>query len=304
MPYNILALIIIFLALAAIVLIIARKFPQIAHLEVEELPEEKTAEKKKKILEERFARNLSKIWKKIVDALGPIEKIWKSLQKKFREAVIETIIRVTEERRARARKKETLTTEKIAEKSDRVDALLAEAENFFEEARYADAEHKFLDAVKIDQRNPQAYRGLGKVYMKNGSYKEAEEVFKFLLKLTSGDDTVYVKLGKNASMAGNMLKAKEYYKKALTMNMQVALRHFEFAEILEALGELKPAYRAYLKAVKLEGDNPRYLDGLLNISIKLGDKAGAEAVYEKLRIVNPENKKLPELRQRIDSMPI
>ncbi|MEK7532689.1 MAG: tetratricopeptide repeat protein, partial [Patescibacteria group bacterium] len=150
-----------------------------------------------------------------------------------------------------------------------------------------------------DNRHAGAYRGLGKVYMKNGQHEQADETFLFLLKLTPHDDTVYVKLGQNAYQAGDRPKAIDYYERGVAANPNVPLRHFELAELYREDGQAEKAMKEYKKAVELEENNPRYLDGLLNSVIELGKVKEAKELLRVLKEANPENQKLEEFEERI-----
>ena len=64
--------------------IIFKKFPQLAHLDVNNLPAEKEARRKKQIMSQRIdeqSKTLQKAWLK---KLEPFRKLWKIFQLKFR----------------------------------------------------------------------------------------------------------------------------------------------------------------------------------------------------------------------------
>lgn len=82
--YNVIFLVIILLCFAGVIFIVSRKFPQLTNLDVENLPEELEAKKKKELLSKRLAekaRRMRVIWSK---RLWPLVKIWGVLQLKFR----------------------------------------------------------------------------------------------------------------------------------------------------------------------------------------------------------------------------
>ena len=59
----------------------------------------------------------------------------------------------------------------------------------------------------------------------------------------------------------------------------------------------------FQKAVDCEPSNPRFLDLLLKISILLKNKDLAWRAYNGLKEADPENKKLPELKEEITTLP-
>ena len=74
--YSITFLIIILLCFAGVIFLVSRKFPQVANLDVNNLPEELESRKKKELLSKRLeerARKMSEIWKQ---RLWPLVKIW------------------------------------------------------------------------------------------------------------------------------------------------------------------------------------------------------------------------------------
>jgi hypothetical protein len=53
------------------------------------------------------------------------------------------------------------------------------------------------------------------------------------------------------------------------------------------------------KALKIEPNNPRYLDTMFRISIIIKDKVLAFEAYDRLSKVNPENQKLAEFKAQL-----
>ena len=71
-------------------------------------------------------------------------------------------------------------------------------------------------------------------------------------------------------------------------------------DLLVKIGQPEAAREAALGAIELEPQNPKYLDLLAEVAILCRDKALAERAYNDLRLVNPENNKLADLRERIN----
>ena len=68
------------------------------------------------------------------------------------------------------------------------------------------------------------------------------------------------------------------------------------------MGELETACENLREALDLEPNNPRYLDLILDLSIMKKDKEEASRYFEKLAAVNPENQKLADWKEKIDSL--
>ncbi|MEA3398159.1 MAG: hypothetical protein U9R06_00245, partial [Patescibacteria group bacterium] len=78
--------------------------------------------------------------------------------------------------------------------------------------------------------------------------------------------------------------------------------YFEMSLVCRAMDNLQGSLVNISQALKLEPNNPRYLDAKLEISIMNKDKISALDAYEKLAEVNPENQKLKELKGQVDEL--
>ena len=108
------------------------------------------------------------------------------------------------------------------------------------------------------------------------------------------------KLAEIAESQGDLEEAIEYYQQAVVINDSLSPRFVHLAELLLRVGQPLVAREAIEAAVELEPQNPKYLDLLTETAILCQDKTLALKVYSTLCLVNPENKKLPDLKQRID----
>ena len=72
--------------------------------------------------------------------------------------------------------------------------------------------------------------------------------------------------------------------------------------IFDELGDKASAGQQFKAALELEPKNPKYLDLLIESGIKIGDKELAKEALRNLRDVNPENKKIKEFKNRIETM--
>ncbi|MBI3626728.1 tetratricopeptide repeat protein, partial [Candidatus Uhrbacteria bacterium] len=77
---------------------------------------------------------------------------------------------------------------------------------------------------------------------------------------------------------------------------------YDLGRIYARLNKPAAALKSFAKAVKIEPNNPKYLDQLLEMSIITRDKETAEDVLGRLEAVNPGNQKLTEFRQRIEEL--
>ncbi|MDD5341470.1 MAG: tetratricopeptide repeat protein [Patescibacteria group bacterium] len=262
--YNIIPLIIILLSLAVILFIIAKKLPLLAAFDVNSIPEEKEAETKQKIMEERLIRKAKHIYSKI----HPIFKtIGNFLARKIDD--FKNKMAALEERNRKKAKKEVLVTKKEFEGLEKnLDEVIAEAEKLAKEENYDLAEKKYIEAIGLDPKNISAYRGLGNIYLDQKHYEEAKQTFEHVLKLNEQDALAYASLG----------------------------------EIAEASGNHEEAQAKLIKALASAPNNPKYLDLLLTSSILAKDKETASRTLATLKEVNPENQKILEFEKELNNL--
>lgn len=298
--FNILPLIIILILLSIVIFIVVRKFPQLAHLDVDNLVEEKEARKKNEMIEKRVeeqGRKLIVVWKK---RLAPLRKMWGQLQLRFRIyfGKIERLWHHEEIVKIKAQVKEMSADEK----EQKIKQIIQEAETNLQSGNLDKAEELFISAIKINVKSVPAYRGLGDTYFAKKSFDEARQTFKFILQLNKEDDAAMVKMAEIAEILGNFEEAIQYYEGAMIKNDSLAPRFYHLAELLLKVKQPETAKEAVIQAVELEPKNPKYLDLLLEIAIICGDKPLAQEGLNELRLVNPENQKMDEFRMRISQI--
>lgn len=276
--------------------IIIRKFPQLSLLDVEHVPDEWQAQKKKELIAARVAEESRKKMDEMSAKLTPVRRLWARLQLQFRIYfgriqrlwLQEKVKDVTGNRVLRGQEREA-----------RLNELLQEAYEHVRTEKYDLAEGLFIAAIKMSPNAPEAYRGLGETYLAKGAHAEARETYRFLLKILPEDDTIMVKLGDIAEQQGDIDEAIGYYEQAVVANDAHSARFYHLAELLVRVKQPQVAKEALLPAIELEPRNPKYLDLLAEIAILCGDKPLAERALKELRIANPENQKLETLRVRI-----
>ncbi len=284
-------------SLIVVVVVIIRKFPQAALLDVNHLPEEWQAQRKKEILARRMAEEGKEQLEKLSRRLSPLKRLWAKTQFFFR-VYVGRVNRMWAEERSRELGDGPVALRAL-ERKRKVAELVKEAYEHMRVEKYDLAEGLFIAAIKIDPRNVEAYRGLGETYVAKQSFAEARETFRFLLKLTPDDDAVMVRLATIAEEQGELDEAIGYYQQALVVNDTQAARFFHLAELLLRVKQPIVAKEALLSAVELEARNPKYLDLLTEAAILCKDKELSERALKELRLVNPDNQKLDVFKSRI-----
>ncbi len=274
---------VIIVCAAGIVAVAARKFPQLTLIDAEALPAEREAAKKKAIIRERVSRRTSELGRRIAAALT---RRFERFQNSFREAYRKALALERQFRQERR-----LDPEQAKAKAA---ALLAEADAMAKGPEPGAAEKKYIEVIALDEKNPDAYRGLARLYGALRRHSQAKETFEFLIKMTKKARGCR---HDSKGMASRGCDAPG------PVHTEVAGLESELGQAALTLGDVPAARAAFERAVALEPANPRRLDLLLDACILEGDKARARAVFEQFKAANPENAKLASLDERIAAMP-
>lgn len=80
--------------------------------------------------------------------------------------------------------------------ANKVIDLLEQASNLFGSGQYPEAEKTYIEIIKLDPRNFRAYKGLGKIYVRQNNTPDAVASFEQALKLSPGDEEAVEELKK------------------------------------------------------------------------------------------------------------
>lgn len=172
--YNIIPLILILISLTVIIIIIVKKFPALANLDVNNMPKEKEAKFKEQIISGRLKRNIimqaSKSARFIKPALEAIGNFFKWSYNQLHEL------------------KESYKSEekKLLSKSEiktRVEELFGEFDQLVKEEKNDEAEKKLIEIINLDNKSVKAFRALGELYRERKDYIEAKQTFEHVLRL-------------------------------------------------------------------------------------------------------------------------
>jgi len=174
--------------------------------------------------------------------------------------------------------------------------LLQEANTLVGQKKFKEAEEKYIDALSLDNRCFEAYTGLAELYVENKDFTHAKEIYEYLLKIHTpagattrkGDD--------------NTREERKDFAQSTTLNSQVAGYQADLGEVYLAMDYHQKALDCFKEAIKLEPNNPRHLDLVIETTIVLKDKKLAEKYYTKLKGVNPENEKLKDFKEKISKL--
>lgn len=273
---------IITVCLIGILWVVLKKFSAVAAIDVSTIPEEKESEMKNKILADRLNRKANQQFNMVVGILKPI---WRIFQRNFR-AIYQSAVDL--ERKYRRKYRPLLSSEDLAES---IDELLQKSRDFIENQNYASAEKQYIEIISLDSQNYEAYKGLADLYMIKKEYTKAQELLSYLIKLNHLQQK---KLEQGQGV--------EYVEALRIMQKDLAEVYIDSGTVFQALGNNESAYDEFEKAYEMQPNNPRYLDLLLETAIELGKKTKAVEIFNNLKKVNPDNKKLDSFGERIKEM--
>ena len=260
------AWILVAISLIVIGFIVVKKFPVLANIDIGLIEAERQADLKRKILSDKFKRNLVKNFKAIVKILGPIGHGLSSVFKSLYNTLVNLKENYTEEKE--------VVAQDLAKK---IEVLFAEAQDLIHKEDLNKAEAKYIEIIGLDPKNYKAFELLGENYADLEDYEEAEQTFEHTIKL------------------------KEQLQKSGVeiFDLDLAKTWFSLAEVHQKLNDLNTASDKLKKALELEPSNPRYLDKMVEVCIMMKDVEQAKAYCQRLEEANSGNKKLKEFKDKI-----
>ncbi len=283
------------LSMIGISIIIGRKFPTLARLNVQS-PASSLDERKKSLIERRLKRKVSTAWSTVGQLTGPVgqrvQRAWEQTHQKL----------VDLEHEYKIRSLPVFLNRRQRHKIDQeISELLTQARALVDDGETAAAEEKCLQAIRLEPRSVPAFELVGQIYLQTKEYGHAKEVYQYLLKLTGDSDAIYEHLGEADLAEGHLDVAAQEFQQAIELNRSVATYHLELAQVYRAMGDGMKAFASAQEASRLEPNSPKVLDELIESSMMAGKKEFALDALNKLTAVNPENGKIAAWRDQIDS---
>ncbi len=288
MFFIILVWIILILSLFFLLFLLIKKVPELKILDFSNIPKEKQDNTKLKILESKFLRQteeaqikLGKFWlplrKAFTNYLNKLQEKSKSIEKKYKKDIVISEI-----------------------KNKSINDLFVEAEDFMEKKEYSLAEKSLIEVISRDKKNFKAYEVLADIYILSRNYQQAEEIIKYLIKFKT------LEFKKSKGIVGSKKIKDEQIEAEImeTINIDVGLsRHYDdLGDVYEKSNKDEKALDCYLRANALEPNNPKFLDKVIELAIKVKDVGLAKKTFRRLKSINPENAKLDDFKEVLDKM--
>ncbi|MFH0840456.1 MAG: tetratricopeptide repeat protein [bacterium] len=255
----------IIISLIVVVIIVFRKFSILARIDVDNIESEKQRLVKKKIINDKFKRNLNKFGQRSLKIIKPIVR----LIGKIFVGIYNKLIAV---------KDNYSQTNVRSDKPDNqaMSKLFAEARDFANKEDLMAAENKYIEIIGLDSSSVQAFQELGEIYLAKENYEDAEQTFQHVVKLRTSN---------TESKSSDLAKV-----------------YFYLSLVYRGMSENNKAKDNLIKALEIEPGNPRYLDKMIDLNIIIKNKDDAWQAFQKLQSTNPDNNKLEDFKQRISEL--
>ncbi len=278
----------------AILFLIYKHWNEIRLIDPDSIKEEKEKQKRDELVKERFKRIQS-------GKVEPLKILYRRFIFSLKTAFHRSYLNLLNLNRFYEQAKHPFA--KVAPSQDeRIKLLLDEARSLARDLKWADAEKRYLEILLMDNRNSEAYKGIGLIYLKQKMMPQAKETFEYLLKVKQVDDVVYASLADIANFDKDKRLEEAYRIKAVQIRPRLANRHAELAKFYIDMGAYKEAWPSIKRATDLDPKSIKYQELALECLIELGEAIDAKKKYDKLRLVLDDQPKLAKYKQRIEDL--
>jgi tetratricopeptide (TPR) repeat protein len=133
----------------------------------------------------------------------------------------------------------------------------------------------YLNASKIDSKNPATYVNIGNIYAMMGDSKLAIDNYSKALVLDTTDGVAYYNRANEKMLTGDFIGAVEDYQNSLLIDSTNISTLFLLAEAKIKINDLAGALNTYSAIIKLDSSSAKayYLRGVSEINLKMNDEA-------------------------------
>ncbi len=261
----------VLVCLVIIGLIIIKKFPALAILDVENIPGKKKAKFKEEIIKKRLERDLAK-WGIV------FVNVWNFFNKNISGVLHNSLEKLKTIKDVYRRSKKL----SLSQRREKIRELFKIAQDSLKKDDLEQAENSLIEIIGLDQKKIQAFLDLANVYSKGKKWPEARQTLGYALKLVRSHARDKFFMGE--------ISLPEIY--------------FSLSWVCDNLGDKVAALDNIREALESEANNPRYLDYAIELAIKAADKDFALLMLERLKEANPENAKLVNWEEEINAIKV
>lgn len=275
-------IIIIFVSLGIVVKVIVNKLPGLSSVDVEQIFSVKNTQTKKNIAARKLERKMD-------ESLGGLGSICK-----WCGNFCKSKLKICYNRLCKLDKEYSKINQKNQSNHDADGQVFDRIKSAIHQNKYHEAEEELLGILEFDQSNAQAYELLGEMYFQQKDYKHSREIYRHLIKLDKEKHKHY-----QSPVQKNVKRAEKDYLRSLNVSRNIVGHYVNLALIAKATENWQEATQVIGEAVKIEPNNPKYLDLLVEVSIINENKNLAQKALDRLRKINPTNKKLKFFQRQI-----
>lgn len=284
-----------FIAITVLIVTVLRHWKEIRLLDPSSIKEEQERQKRDDLITRRFHRVTN-------EGLAPIKAAGAKGVQAAKNVYRITLRKLQAMQGFYEKAKTPFATLTPSANKERVKGLIDEARSLARDQKWAEAERRYIEALSLDSRQWDAYKGLAVLYLKQRLYSQARETFEFLAKSKKADDVCFAGLADIAEIEGNMLLAEEMRRKAVEIRPRLANRQAELAEQYIKMGDASKAWPYAKRAVELDEKSSKYLEISLEVAILLRNRDEARRRYDKLRVLSDDRSKLQSFKERLDDL--
>ena len=274
--------------------IVLRHWAEVRLLDPDSIKEEKEKKRRVEMVQQRFNRLQA-------NKVAPVKYLYNRFVLRSKTFFHQGYIRLIKINRFYEQAKKPFA-QVAPTMQERIKVLLDEARSLARDLKWSDAEKRYLEVLQMDNRNADAYKGIGLVYLRQKFLPQAKETFEYLVKVKKADDIVYAALADIAQLDGDKDVEESMRIKAIEARPRLANRYAELAKFYIDAEDFAKAWPAAKRATDLDPKSGKYQELALECLIFMGDWIEAKRRYDKLRLVSDDKPRLQKLRERIDAM--
>ena len=166
--------------------------------------------------------------------------------------------------------------------------LLEEGQQLLNRGELDESEKKFLETIKAEPNNAEAYHFLGMIYLRQKMYKGAIAALDKATKLDPLNDTAFNNLGLAYFNTDEYEEAIKNLEKSINLNDKIAHRYLNLALAYQKTKNFDKAAIALENSIKIHA-NTENLTMLAKNYLEMKDKKLALSTVERLLEVDPNN---------------
>ncbi len=318
MSYTIIPEIIVFAAIAVVIILVLRRLPQTRKIPDQDpkkdLPDQPRQARRDivfKLKSENFSRwrqertqKFSTAWSGLV---GWVKGLFTRRRQSLAEPVKGQAQHVVEAKREIAKKtvekKEIaapVASRRLSEGDQaKIRDLSWEARKAAKKEDYAAAERYYLEVLKIDENNSDVYKGLGAVYTQQKNFSDAAGAYKQSIRLGSRDEQTYLSLGEALLQKKDWKEAIETLDHVIRLSPQMASTYALLGRAYTGLKLHKEALKYFELAAKFDPKNVGYLMFLAEAAQRRGLDVIAKMNLNKILELDPKNEVAKKLLDKL-----